>query len=765
MGVVYKAEDTKLDRPVALKFLAPHLVQDKEARQRFEREARAAATLDHPNICTVHQIDESDGKTFIALAFLDGQTLSRKIDAGPLELSQAITIAAQLADGLSAAHEKGIVHRDIKPENVMLVKGSRDAAKIMDFGLAQLAGTSKVTREGTTLGTISYMSPEQVEGRTVDHRSDFWSLGAVLYEMVSGEKPFKGEFDQAVLYSILNEEPEPLMALRDGVPQGLQQVVSKCLAKDAAERYQTAEELQLELQSLSKSLDTEGPQAAVKSLGSQSRQKQRWLIPVAALAVASIAVTAWFWDRSPGSTSPTTRDPSVAIMPFVNASGDPEFEYFSDGMTDELINALGKVKGLKVVGRSSVFRFKGEQYDPAEVGERLGVGALLEGTVRRAGERLRITTQLISAADGFELWSDRYESEMKDVFDVQDEISRAMVGELSSELLADSSEPIVQASTQNPEAYRLYLQGNRWHEMTEAGLRRNRAYLEEAIAIDPAFAQARAALAKDLFFLSGLGFERPVDMAGLARTEALRALEADETVAEAHIALGEVLSFHDWSYSAAEQSFQRAIELNPASPEAHQRLGNHLGWLGRFEEALAELRLALELDPLSAPSNLALCYMLTISGDFEEAIAHADRTLEIDPRLHFAHIHRAVSYLGLKRPDDALDAIEAMIEQGPNPALLGVLGMAQAAAGRPRDARATLEKLLAMRTEGYTPALPVAEIYAHLGELDRAFEWLDVALEQREPLIIALKHHQVHYAPLKGDPRYDAALKRIGFPE
>ena len=512
MGVVYKGEDTKLDRPVALKFLAPHLLRGEEGRKRFEREAKAAARLDHPNICTIHEIDEAEGRTFIVMAFLEGRPLSEKIKEGPFKLSEALSVAIQTAEGLEAAHEKGITHRDIKPHNLMLMTGSRGLVKVMDFGLAQLAGGSKFTREGTMLGTMAYMSPEQAGGAETDSRTDIWSLGVVLYEMVAGQPPFRGDYDQVVVYSLMNEEPEPLTGVRTGVPLELEFLVNKCLAKDMANRYQSAGELIVDLRNLEEKLKS-GKSAVLRTAASQagtdvsaaSADPERHAVPaapttssvarespspnqnlgrktgvkpaliyaVAAVLVVLVALFLFQGRDHEGAVSSLTADtaaapPSVAVMPFINSSGDPDFEYFSDGMTDELINALGKVKGLRVVGRSSVFRFKGQQYDSADVAERLQVGALLEGTVRRAGDRLRITAQLINAADGFELWSDRYDSEMKDVFDVQDEISRAMVGALSSELLGDSSQPIVRSSTDNPEAYRLYLQGRRF-ESSESG--------------------------------------------------------------------------------------------------------------------------------------------------------------------------------------------------------------------------------------------------------------------------------------------------------
>jgi tetratricopeptide (TPR) repeat protein len=434
-------------------------------------------------------------------------------------------------------------------------------------------------------------------------------------------------------------------------------------------------------------------------------------------------------------------------------------------MTDELINVLGKVRGLKVVGRSSVFRFKGQQYDSAEVGERLQVGALLEGTVRKAGDRLRITTQLINAADGFELWSDRYESEMKDVFDVQDEISRAMVGALSSELLGDSMRPIVRSSTDNPEAYRLYLQGRRY-DSSEPSIRRSLKYLEQALAIDPEYAQAHAALASTLNSLSGVGFERPADVMERAREEALRALKLDETISEAHTALGIILLNYDWDFGGAERSFRRAVELNPADPSARSLLGMLLGNTGRSGEGLRELRIAVQLDPLSHPANLLLCYLHVVARDFEAAVLQAARTLEIDRRWNLANFHMATAYLGLDRPEDALRASEAAVAQAPtDPLMLGVLGMSEAAAGRKPDALEKVEKLKNLRAGRYSSALPIAWVYASLGDADRAFEWIDTAVEDRESMLLGIKHAPIIFAPLRKDPRYDALVRRIGFPE
>ena len=498
MGVVYKAEDMKLGRTVALKFLAPHLLRSEEALKRFEREARAAASLDHPNICTIHEIDESKGRIFIVLAFVEGQSLAKKVTEGPLAIKEVLSVGAQLAEGLAAAHEHGVVHRDIKPDNVMLLKGSRGLVKIMDFGLAQLSGASNMTRDGTTLGTMAYMSPEQAEGGHVDHRSDIWALGAVLYEMTAGRPPFKGDFDQAVVYSILNEPPEPLTGVRTGVPQELERIVNKCLAKDAESRYQHVDDVRVDLDNLVKASAASGSRIRAASQV-EAKRGPKWL---ASAAVAAVLIAAGIWygfgrGVETGQPAGDRDSTSVAIMPFVNASGDADFEYFADGMTDELISALSQVEGLRVVARSSVFRYKGERYDLKTVAAELGVANVLEGTVRREGDRLRINTQLISAEDGFELWSERLDRQMEAVFDIQDELASEIAKHLRVELAGGQGSSPVKRPTENVEAYASCLRGEfEYFKLNGASAVRSVEHFERALKLDPDFARAHAGLAR-----------------------------------------------------------------------------------------------------------------------------------------------------------------------------------------------------------------------------------------------------------------------------
>ena len=517
------------------------------------------------------------------MAFLEGQTLKDKIAERPLKLDEVLDIAIQTAQGLQAAHQKEIVHRDIKPANLMLT--GEGQVKIMDFGLAQLAEGSKLTKAETILGTPAYMSPEQARRERTDRRTDVWSLGVVIYEMVTGRLPFEGERQEAVLYAIGNEEPEPITALRAGLPMELEWIVGKALAKSADERYQHVEEMIVDLRNLGEKLESgkstvvsAAAAQAAADVGAAKEGRARHAVPVRKVLLGTIAVAAlaliaavWFpWGGDPArlTTGSPTQPPSVAVMPFINSSGDPDFEYFSDGMTDELINALGKVRGLKVVGRSSVFRFKGERYDAQEVGDRLQVGALLEGTVRKAGDRLRITAQLINAADGFELWSDRFDSELKDVFDVQDEICRAMVGALEAELLDDPSQRIVTRSTENPKAYELYLRGwHHLHKLAPAEVEKSRPYFEEALRADPSYPLANVGLGWHHAMSVVMGLAVPSDL-GKADAELRKALQIDDSAALAHAIMGHV-KIWQWEWQAAELSLRRAIDLEPGLAQAH----------------------------------------------------------------------------------------------------------------------------------------------------------------------------------------------------
>ena len=487
MGMVYKAIDKKLDRIVALKFLAPHLVSNDESRRRFIREAKAAAALQHPNICTVYEIDEVDGQTFIAMAYLDGQELSQEIESGPLKVERLLELTEQVARGLQEAHSKGVVHRDIKPANIMVtVQGQ---AVLMDFGLAQLAhGGSKLTKEGTSVGTSAYMSPEQTSGEKLDLRTDVWALGVVLYEMATGQAPFQGHYEQAILYSILHEAPEPITAVRTGVPPELERIVNKCLAKRAGERYQTVSDLLADLSALKR-----GTESGVGTRPSSGAKDAR---------------------------------PSIAVLPFENRSRGDEDEYFSDGISEDITSALGKVERLHVAPRSMAFQFKGKRPTHREVGAVLNVGHVLEGSVRRSGNRVRINVELIAIEEGYQVWSERYDRVMEDVFEIQDEISQAIVEKLKVKLVGREKELLAKRYTENLQAYNLCLRGRYyWYRRTAETIQKAIGFYEQALAEDPDYALAHSGLADCHSSLGFYGVLSPAEARSRAEAAASKALE------------------------------------------------------------------------------------------------------------------------------------------------------------------------------------------------------------------------------------------------
>ena len=598
MGVVYKAEDAKLEREVALKFLSPDMTRDASATERFVREAKAAAALNHPNICTVFEIDEADGRTFIAMECVEGEDLRVKIKAGALELNEAIDVAVQVAEALAAAHEKGIVHRDVKPANIVVTP--RGQAKIMDFGLVRMAGGAQLTRLDTTVGTVAYMSPEQARGRDVDHRTDIWSLGVVLYEMLTGDRPFAGDRDQAVIYSILNDEPESITSSVPGAPPELAGALAKALAKDPTARYQSAGNLAADLGMI----------------------RQRFVS-----------------DPTVVVSAPPEALPSIAVLPFANMSPDPENDYFGDGLAEELANALAQLPQLRVAARTSAFQFRGKDSDIREIGSKLNVETVLEGSVRKAGNRLRVTAQLISVSDGFHLWSNRYDREMEDVFAVQDEITAAIVDQLKVRLGPEPKAPSVRRHTDNLDAYALYLKGHYyWNSLTPEGFRKSRECYEKAIEIDPDYAPAHAALSMWHQSLAFWADAPPTEAFAQSRAAAERALEIDETVALAHNCLAVIHFMHDWDWERAEREFERAIELDPSSSFGHLNYAFLLTDLARHEEALREIGIAQRLDPLSTIVNAWAASLLVSAGRVSEGIAELEEIVARDPEAWQPHL-------------------------------------------------------------------------------------------------------------------------------
>jgi len=729
MGVVYKAEDTKLGRTVALKFLPPELTRDPEAKTRFIQEARAASSLNHPNICVIHEIDEVENQSFIAMELIEGQMLKDRIKSRPLKLDEAMDIAIQVLEGLREAHEKKIVHRDINSANVMVT--SRGQVKIMDFGLAKQAGLAGVTKLGTSVGTIAYMSPEQARGEAVDQRTDIWSLGVVLYEMISGQLPFAGGFDQAVIYSILNQEACPIIGRDELVPAGVKEIVRKALAKSPDDRYQCAADMLADLK-----LFRGKPESATLREGSALREE-----PVL-----------------------RARQRSIAVLPFANLSADKEQEYFCDGMAEEIINALTNVEGLRVVARTSAFMFKDKHEDTREIGRKLNVETLLEGSVRKAGNRLRITAQLINVGDGYHLWSEKFDRELADVFAIQDEISLAIVGKLKVRLLGDEKKKMVKRYTQDLEAYDLYLKGRyHWNRRTPDALRKAISHFEQVIEKDPEFALAHAGLADCYSMLAQVRVLPPKEVFPKAKALATKALEIDETLAEAHTSLAFVLSRFDWDWTGAEREFRRAIELNPNYATAHQWFAMMLLELGRTSEAIQEIQKALELDPLSLIINTAAGAVYLHTGREDKAVEQAEKILDMDPTFGFAH---EILIDVNERRGKYDEVVEGQLKVY---SFAGFLNQQEIAALRETYAssgwngflRGWLKIVHRKAEQGQVLYYGMASLYARLDDSERAIECLEKAYQEHDFSLSGVSVDD-EFEKLRSDPRFVQLLRKMG---
>ncbi|HEY7187624.1 MAG TPA: protein kinase, partial [Vicinamibacterales bacterium] len=656
MGEVYKCEDLRLKRIVALKFLPETLTRDQLAKERFMLEAQTASSLDHRNICTIHEIDETDeGQLFIVMACYDGETLKSRIERRRPTVDEAIEIVIQVAEGLGQAHHRGIVHRDIKPANIMVT--SDGTAKIVDFGLAKLDRQTTLTTQGTLLGTVAYMSPEQARGYAIDQTTDIWSLGVVLYEMLAGQRPFRSDFDQGVIYGIVNDEPEPVTALQTGIPPGLDAIVAKALAKRTADRYQSMAELIVDL----RMLRSDAPTTA----------------------------------RSVTTTVSRGGAPrSIAVLPFLDLSAEKDQEYFCDGMAEELISALSNISGLNVASRTSAFSFKGKGQDVQSIGQQLRVTHVLEGSVRKSGDRLRITAQLIAVRDGYQLWSERYDREMSDVFAIQDDIARSIAQMLKVKLGDQSTGQLFHHRAENLEAYHLYLKGQFfWNQRHKGGLRRALECYHQAISIEPTYAMAHAGMANCYVTLGAFTYLAPDDAFPRAKAAAERALEIDEKRADAHTALGTIALLYDRNWTKARHSHRRALELDPDYPTGHSWYSWCLLAVGRLDDAVEEQQKALSLDPLSLMINSLVGAVLYYARRYDEARDQLLRTIELDPNFGTAYSYLGMVYEAMGQHDQAIAQIERAKTLMDLPMVVANLAHAYAVSGREREAQALLAEL------------------------------------------------------------------------
>ncbi len=723
MGVVYKAEDTKLGRTVALKFLPPHALATDTARARFLQEAKAAAALNHANVCTIHEIEEAEGDAFIVMEYVDGPSLKEKIADGPIPLEDALATATEVARALEAAHRRGIVHRDIKPANILLTGEGR--AKVLDFGLAKIADAADLTAPGSTVGTAAYMSPEQARGATVDRRTDLWSLGVVLYEMVTGRRPFSGDRVETIIRAILEDVPPRASSARSDVPRGVEQIIDRALEKDPARRYGDAGEMVRDLEGAS---DTTG---------------------------------------SPRRGA-TDERPSIAVLPFLDMSPEADQEYFCEGIAEEILNALAGVNRLRVAARTAAFQFRGKGHDVHEIGRKLHVDTILEGSVRKAGNRVRVTAQLINAGDGYHLWSEKFDRDLDDVFAIQDEISLAIVGKLRVRLLSDEKDRLVKRHTEDLEAHNLYLQGRYfWNKRDEAGLLKAIECFERAIERDPDYALAYSGIADAYICLRVYAAAPPADTLAKAEEAARKALEIDDDLAEAHTSVANIRAELHWDWTGAEAHFKRAIALNPNYPIAHNWYANLLEVLGRQEEALAEIDRAHELDPLSLVGlrNQAATYI--VAGDYDRAEEIARRALEMDPGFTFVNSILAWVHWERGEHEEALRLFEEdrKRETGLTSILDCWIGAVLAEMGRRDEAQALLEQIRRTREESPIQPVPFAFLCFSLGRMDEGFAALEKAYEEHDPTLMHMRSEAIRGTGAIDDPRFNAILRKMGLPE
>ncbi|MBN1270630.1 MAG: protein kinase [Candidatus Aminicenantes bacterium] len=756
MGVVYKAEDTKLKRTVALKFLPPELTHVPEVKARFIREAQAAAALDHPNICTVHEFDETEATTFISMAYVEGQSLRKKIESGPLGMEEAINIATQVAEGLQEAHKKGIVHRDIKSGNILVTDNGQ--VKIMDFGLARKTEGTLLTREGSTMGTIAYMSPEQAKGEKVDHRTDIWSFGVVLYEMLTGQLPFRGEHEQAVVYSIRKDKPEPISNVKPEISASIEQVVNKALEKNPDKRYQQIDDLLDDLKSISAGIVPEEIRTRIKKEKLRKR-KRAFLYGGAATLVISAVVLALLLF-----TGPAEAIDSIAVLPLENMTGDAEQQYFVDGVTDELIGQLGQISGLqRVISRTSVMRYKDTEKSLPEIAQELKVDALVEGTVYQVGENVSIKLQLFDALpEERNLWTKRYDRPKTDVLVMYAEMARAIADNIQVKLTADETSRFADARQVDPESYDAYLKGlPHLNKLTPEGIKIAQQYFDLALEIEPNNALAHVGISLVWMDRYQMGIASRQESLPLTKAAIEKALELDNTLAEAHWALGAIKCWDEWDWEGAEKEFLQAYRLNPNHAGAHGAYSQLLCHVRRINEALPHIELALELDPLNPMWHLFYGIVLSHHCRYDDAIAAYRTALDIAPNYPIA-LGNLAGALGEKGMYNEKFAIYRRIHADD-----AELTMALEDGFEKAGCMGAYRGLADLKADWYrkpgknVAAKEIADAYLEAGNYDLAIDWYEKAYEEHDP---NLPYISMVGNPLRSHPRFQELLRKMNLP-
>ena len=770
MGEVYLAEDTRLGRQVALKLLPASYQYDPERRERFLREARTASAIRSANVAAIYDIGESEQSMFIAMEYVEGQLLSNRLEAGPLDLYAAIDVATQVAEALDEAHSLGIIHRDIKSSNLIVT--ARGLVKVLDFGLAKMVSakvqtvddrTARLgleTAPGVILGTVAYMSPEQARGLEVDSRSDLFSLGVLLYEMLTGKQPFDGATTGDLLVSILSREPEPLARIAPDIPAEMQWVVSKALRKDKTLRYQTARDLIVDLKNVAQGLGTRiiSPKSLPDAQGETSRPTARELTSK---------------DSGVRRRSRKHID-SIAVLPLVNSSNDPDLEYLSDGITESLINALSHIPKLRVMARSTVFRYKGREADAQQIGAELNVRAVMTGRMQKVRDRFSISAELVDVTDGSQLWGEQYTRDPSDVLSLQDEISSDISEKLRLKLTSGDKRRIAKHQTKSAEAYELYLKGRyHWSRWTEDGFREAIACFEQALGKDPTFALAYAGLGESYGVLSYFNPDPGQAQGTLLKSKAYaqRALEIDEALAEAHLLLGNIAHLHEWDWPLAERQFKVALELNPNLVNAHLGYSLFLMDQSLFEQAFSEMELALQLDPFSLPVNTGMGFLFFNAGRYSDSITQLRKSLQLDSRVQLTEpdttFQLSCQLLGAclereGRRDEAVSEYLRMIpESARNAEIRYALREAYAQSGMAGFWRSFAGFAPELSERRVIAPLFVANIHASLGEQDRAFAWIEKAFRERTPTLSHIKVDP-RFEGLRSDPRFAELLRRMG---
>ncbi len=778
MGVVYRARDEHLPRDVALKVLPAGLFSDETARSRFRREAQTLSQLNHPNIAVVHDFDNANGVDFLAMEFVEGETLAAKVAAGPMPEKEVVALGTQIAEALEEAHEHGIIHRDMKPGNVMVTAKGR--AKVLDFGLAKLlkptqtdAATASLaeTQGAAVMGTLPYMSPEQLQGKPADIRTDIYALGAVLYEMATGRRPFPQEQTSPLIAAILTEAPQPPRELNGQVSPGLEAIVLKALKKYPERRYQSAKGLVEDLARLSV------PGARVKAQRLMTTRRLALAGVVAASLIGALVIimglnAAGLRDRTMSLVgarrgAPLPKIESIAVLPLANLSGDPEQEYFADGMTEELITNLGKISALRVISRTTAMHYKGTKKTLPEIAKELNVDAVIEGSVSREGGQVRITAQLIQATTDQHLWAESYQRELRGVLTLQGEIAGAIADRVRAVVTPTERARLAKPRPVNPEAYEAYLKArHQWGRWTGDGMLKSTEYLRQAMAADPSFAVAYASLA-EVYWLRAIGYApMPAREAySKARDAAVKALELDDTLSEAHNSLAVVKWFFEWDWAGAEREFNRALELNPGDDNADRWFGLYLMITkGDQEQALWHLKKALELNPLSPDITCMVGWPYMATHQYERYLEYSRKALVLDPDFPMAHHNIGLAYILQGRCEEGIREVQRAMKLGwqDNPASMAVLATGYAKCGQ----RAKVLKILAefetrQKREG-GQAVWIANIHAILGNKEQAFDWLARAYQAREGLVSLKTEHM--WDPLRSDPRFQDLLRRMNFP-